>query len=219
MGSASIPASYADTAKRLAGRSLYAVGSGLVAGSRLVAKGVGALTADTSDKEPIRFLKFALLEWGSSSNGCGNGGSSSAAAKDSPSGGGGAHHEPRRLPVFLVGLASGFQVGGCHAVQSICLHASAIFWAAAGAGCMAAQQHLCSSACAAFAASRCGAWMEQTPLSCSPAAMDQSSEPAGPSTAKPPPLPLAISVSIGCLAAVSSLQPRCTLSALLLQAG
>ena len=61
MGSASMPGSYADTAKRLAGRSLYAVGSGLVAGSRLVAKGVGALTADTSDKEPIRFLKFALL--------------------------------------------------------------------------------------------------------------------------------------------------------------
>ena len=126
MGSASMPGSYADTAKRLAGRSLYAVGSGLVAGSRLVAKGVGALTADTSDKEPIRFLKFALLEWGGG-GGNGGGGSSSAAANDSTSGGsgggsvsGGAHQEPRRLPVLLVGLASGFQVGGCHAVQSMC---------------------------------------------------------------------------------------------------
>lgn len=91
MGSASA-GSYTDAAKRLAGRSVYAIGSGIVAGSRLVAKGVSALTTDTSDKEPVRFLKFAHLELGAGAAGlsCGAGG--------------------ERLPVLLIGLATGFQV-------------------------------------------------------------------------------------------------------------
>ena len=104
MGSGSTPGSYADTAKRLAGRSLYAAGSALVAGSRLVAKGVGALTADTSDKEQIRFLRFALLEWSDSAAANGGGGGESGV-------GGSTHHELPRLPVLLVGLSTGFQVG------------------------------------------------------------------------------------------------------------
>ena len=126
MGSGSTPGSL--TLKRLAGRSLYAVGSGLVAGSRLVAKGVGALTADTSDKEPIRFLKFALLEWGSTSNG-GGGGFNTLANGSSGGGsgsGGSPHHELPRLPVLLVGLSTGFQVGAAMLwFQPKPLHASA----------------------------------------------------------------------------------------------
>jgi hypothetical protein len=88
MGTAS-EGGYADAAKRLAGRSVYALGSGLVAGTRLVAKGVSALTAEHSDREPVRFLKFAQLDWG-------------------PDG-------VQRLPALLIGLATGFQVRWCWA--------------------------------------------------------------------------------------------------------
>lgn len=89
MGSSSAPpTSYADTAKRLAGRGLLAAGGLAVAGGRLVAKGVSALTADNSDKEPVRCLKFAQLEWG----------------------GGGESARQQLLPVLLVGLATGFHV-------------------------------------------------------------------------------------------------------------
>lgn len=99
MGSAGAQASYADTAKRLAGRSLLAVGSGLAAGSRLVAagvsKGVAALT-DNGDKEEVRSLKFAVLEWSVDSG--------------SSEGGSGGSTTLQRLPVLLVGLATGFQV-------------------------------------------------------------------------------------------------------------
>lgn len=89
MGSAT---HYADAAKRLAGRSVLAVGSGIAAGSRLVAKGITALTADASDREAVCCLRFAHLEW------------------RPPGGGRGAAAPPERLPVLLVGLATGFQV-------------------------------------------------------------------------------------------------------------
>lgn len=84
MGSsaAGSPASYGETAKRLAGRGLLAAGTAAAAGARLVAKGVSALTAESGDKEPVRSLQFAQLEWGG-----------------------------RAVPVLLVGLATGFQVG------------------------------------------------------------------------------------------------------------
>ena len=84
---------YADTAKRLAGRGLYAVGSGLVAAGGLVARGVSAALSggDAGDREAVRFLKFAHLEAAA-------GPAATAAAA--------------RLPVLLVGLDSGFQVGG-----------------------------------------------------------------------------------------------------------
>jgi hypothetical protein len=90
MGSAT---HYADAAKRLAGRSVLAVGSGIAAGSRLVAKGITALTADASDREAVRCLRFAHLEWRPPSGG--------AVAAPAPA---------ERLPVLLVGLATGFQV-------------------------------------------------------------------------------------------------------------
>lgn len=97
MGSASN--AYADAAKRLAGRSVLAIGSGIAAGSRLVAKGVSALTTDSSDREAVCFLKFAQLEWGGS-DGSGDASPTSASGACTT----------ERLPVLLIGLASGFQV-------------------------------------------------------------------------------------------------------------
>lgn len=91
MGSSAAPSSGYDAAKRAAasaaGRAALAIGSGLVSGSRLIAKGVRAALADHSDKEGVRFLRFAELEWRPEGSGQG-----------------------RRLPVLLVGLATGFQV-------------------------------------------------------------------------------------------------------------
>lgn len=84
----------ATAAKHAAGRAALAIGSGLLSGSRLIAKGVRAALADNSDKEAIRFLKFAELEW-SAEGSLGSGGSGTS----------------RRVPVLLVGLATGFQVG------------------------------------------------------------------------------------------------------------
>lgn len=92
--------SYADTAKRLAGRSLLAAASGLATVAKGVSKGVSALTASTSDKEAVCCFKFATLEWTDMA----------AGGADSP-----FNSEPQqprhRLPVLLVGLESGFQVG------------------------------------------------------------------------------------------------------------
>ncbi len=106
MGSSAAPGSSygpgkhaaAAAAKHAAGRAALAIGSGLLSGSRLIAKGVRAALADNSDKEPVRFLKFAELEWCADGSGEGGLGSSGGSAQ-------------RRLPVLLVGLATGFQVG------------------------------------------------------------------------------------------------------------
>ncbi|KAI7838484.1 hypothetical protein COHA_007747 [Chlorella ohadii] len=105
MGSSAAPGSSygpgkhaAAAAKQAAGRAALAIGSGLLSGSRLIAKGVRAALADNSDKEPVRFLKFAELEWCGDGSGEGGPGSSSGDSAQ------------RRLPVLLVGLATGFQV-------------------------------------------------------------------------------------------------------------
>lgn len=98
-------AGYADTARRFAGRSLLAVGSGLAKGVSAVAKGVTALAADSGDKEAVCSLQFALLEW-ASADGDVNGFAASTHKV-------GADAQPlpyHRLPVLLVGLDSGFQV-------------------------------------------------------------------------------------------------------------
>lgn len=100
---------YADTTaglKRLAGRSLLAVGSGLAKGAGLVAtaaaRGVSALTSDAGDREAVLSLKFALAEW-----------TDDAGAGDGAAVASGAPPALRRLPVLLVGLDSGFQVRIC----------------------------------------------------------------------------------------------------------
>lgn len=104
--------SYADTAKRLAGRSLLAVGTACAKSVSAVAKGVSALTTSTSDKEGVRSLKFALVEW-SDGAAVGGGGAGSATGASGTASCCGPQHVPpcRRLPVLLVGLESGFQVG------------------------------------------------------------------------------------------------------------
>ncbi|KAL4447710.1 hypothetical protein ABPG75_004929 [Micractinium tetrahymenae] len=100
MGSPGVAAgSYADTAKRLAGRSLLAAASGLATVAKGVSKGVSALTASNSDKEVVHCLEFAVLEWADvSADGTGV----PTCAEQQP--------PHRRLPVLLVGLESGFQV-------------------------------------------------------------------------------------------------------------
>ena len=107
MGSSSAE-TYASTAKRLAGRSLLAVGSGLgraaAAAAAGVSKGVAALT-DTGNREPVTCLRFAVLEWSGSEAGSDGGGGSGGQAGAAAT---------QRLPVLLVGLATGFQV--CAAV-------------------------------------------------------------------------------------------------------
>lgn len=102
MGSPGVASgSYADTAKRLAGRSLLAAASGLATVAKGVSKGVSALTTSNSDKEAVCCFKFAVLEWSDVT----------AAGADAPCCGDQPllHH---RLPALLVGLESGFQVGG-----------------------------------------------------------------------------------------------------------
>lgn len=114
--------SYADTAKRLAGRSLLAAASGLATVAKGVSKGVSALTASTSDKEAACCLKFAMLEWTDASAG------SSGLPCCSE------QHPPRqRLPVLLVGLESGFQVRArpCTASGRCVISLKALRWSGA----------------------------------------------------------------------------------------
>lgn len=140
-------------------------------------QGVSRLVEDTSDKEPVQFLKFAQLEWSSSSTADDGDGGDGVGAN------GGAPPPPHlhRLPVLLVGLSTGFQVGG----QGQPLGSSV-------QGCWSVQLSLglrrsgSESRHTAFPpvlavrlppSRRCGAWMAPTRLSSSPAATAPSGAP------------------------------------------
>ena len=87
-------------ARRLAGSSLYTLGSGLATAGSLVARattaGVHQLTADRSGKEEVWYLSLGELEWEEGPPG---------APELGPQPGQG----PQRVPLLLVGYARGFQ--------------------------------------------------------------------------------------------------------------
>lgn len=85
---------YSDTAakaRKFAGRSLFTLGSGLctagVAVAKAAAAGIQTLTSDHSDREKVTFARVAELTWSDPVTG-----------------------SERRLPVALLGYATGFQL-------------------------------------------------------------------------------------------------------------
>jgi hypothetical protein len=80
-----------ERAKRIAGKSLYTLGSGLctagVAVAKAAATGYQTLTADRSDKEKVTCARVGEVEWRDPGQG-----------------------SDRSLPVVLLGYDTGFQV-------------------------------------------------------------------------------------------------------------